>query len=164
MKNHFVYQILNFLNSHCTFRIVHTAEVKNDKETEAIILFKPDRIGHGTFIFPSAPDRQHPNLLNLLKKCHIPVGGYLITIICFYIMFLKSRSFSSITANFDQNYSLLTLFLVFLVLYFILELCLTSNIICKSVSDYQNHHLEIVLKEKMPFVLCVCIHMYTSSI
>jgi len=74
-KSNFVYHILSFLNSYCTLRIVHTAEVRNDQETEAIIIFKPDRIGHGTFIFPSTPDRQHPNLLNLLKKCHIPVGG-----------------------------------------------------------------------------------------
>ena len=31
---------------------VHTAEIHNDVETEAILRFRPDRIGHGTFIPP----------------------------------------------------------------------------------------------------------------
>lgn len=47
---------------------MHAAEVRNDPETEAILRFGPDRIGHGTFI------RANPNLLSLLKEKRIPLG------------------------------------------------------------------------------------------
>ena len=51
---------------------VHTAEVRNDAEAEAILRLKPDRIGHGTFISPSLIES--PHLLSLLMESNIPVG------------------------------------------------------------------------------------------
>lgn len=50
---------------------VHTAEVRNDAEAEAILRLKPDRIGHGTFISPSLTGSSH--LIHLLKETNIPV-------------------------------------------------------------------------------------------
>jgi len=51
---------------------IHTAEIHDDVETEAILRFKPDRIGHGTFIPPQRCS--NPKLLELLKETKIPVG------------------------------------------------------------------------------------------
>ncbi|XP_046635221.1 adenosine deaminase-like protein [Daphnia pulicaria] len=84
---------------------VHTAEIRNDAETEAILRLKPDRIGHGTFISPSLIGS--PHLLGLLKENNIPV-----------------------------------------------ELCLTSNKVCKTVPSYQDHHLKIFLDHGIPFSIC----------
>ena len=55
---------------------MHTAEVRNDAEAEAILRLKPDRIGHGTFISPSLIES--PHLLSLLMESNIPVGMQLL--------------------------------------------------------------------------------------
>ena len=52
--------------------IVHTAEIRNDAETEAILKLAPHRIGHGTFISPLLTESTR--LLELLKESNIPVG------------------------------------------------------------------------------------------
>jgi len=83
---------------------IHTAEVHNDLETEAVLNFKPDRIGHGTFIPPQRCE--NTKLFELLKESKIPV-----------------------------------------------ELCLTSNVMCKSVSSYKDHHLKEIMKENLPFTI-----------
>jgi len=83
---------------------IHTAEVHNDVETEAILRFKPDRIGHGTFIPPQRCN--NPKLFEMLKEAKIPV-----------------------------------------------ELCLTSNLMCKSVSSYKDHHLKEIMESDLPFTI-----------
>ena len=65
---------------------MHTAEIRNDAEAEAILRLKPDRIGHGTFISPSLIES--PHLLRLLKESNIPVG-------------MKNNSLKSIPRNLE---------------------------------------------------------------
>lgn len=35
------------------------------------------------------------------------------------------------------------------------EICMTSNVLCKTVSSFEEHHVKGLLKEGHPFVLCV---------
>ncbi|XP_057369753.1 adenosine deaminase-like protein isoform X1 [Daphnia carinata] len=84
---------------------VHTAEVRNDAEAEAILRLKPDRIGHGTFISPSLTGSSH--LIHLLKETTIPV-----------------------------------------------ELCLTSNKVCKTVPSFKDHHWKVFFDHGIPFSIC----------
>lgn len=58
---------------------VHCGEVKNDEEVLKILSFKPDRIGHATFLHPSYGGSQTIwDLYNLVK---IPVGKFTLILI-----------------------------------------------------------------------------------
>lgn len=35
------------------------------------------------------------------------------------------------------------------------EICMTSNVLCKTVSSFEEHHIKELLNDKHPFVLCV---------
>ncbi|KAK2723263.1 adenosine deaminase-like protein isoform X2 [Artemia franciscana] len=50
---------------------IHAAEVHNDEETEDVLKFEPERIGHGTFIPPLKC--QNPRLMVLLQEKRIPL-------------------------------------------------------------------------------------------
>ena len=108
------------------FRI-HTAEIHNDEETESILRFKPDRIGHGTFIPPQRCN--NPKLLQLLMETKIPLGNIL---------------------HFFQ-------YLVYICLkwFVLVELCLTSNVMSKTVSSYESHHLLSIMECNLPFTISV---------
>lgn len=55
---------------------VHCGEVQNEKEILKILSFRPDRIGHATFLHPNYGGSQTIwDLYNLVK---IPVGKYLL--------------------------------------------------------------------------------------
>ena len=87
---------------------LHFAEVANESEVSFILnhdTFKPDRMGHCTFI--------HPNL-----------GGTLPNWNKFQELKIPS------------------------------EICLTSNVQCKSVSSYEDHHLQHIYDENLPFCIC----------
>ena len=75
-------QFIYIFKLYFTSCLVHTAEVRNDEETKAIILFKPDRIGHGTFIFP-IQDRNNTQIFDLFQKANIPIGRSFIYSISF---------------------------------------------------------------------------------
>lgn len=70
---------------------IHLAEILNEKETLAILGYRPDRIGHGTFIHPNTGGTQAQ--LDALIKAKTPV-----------------------------------------------EVCLTSNVLCKTSPSYKDHH------------------------
>ena len=70
---------------------IHLAEILNENETLAILGYRPDRIGHGTFIHPSTGGTQAQ--LDALVKSKTPV-----------------------------------------------EVCLTSNVLCKTSPTYKDHH------------------------
>lgn len=36
-----------------------------------------------------------------------------------------------------------------------IELCMTSNVLCRTVKDYDEHHIRELLEQGHPFVLCV---------
>lgn len=70
---------------------IHLAEILNEKETLAILGYRPDRIGHGTFIHPDSGGTQVQ--LEALIQAKTPV-----------------------------------------------EVCLTSNVLCKTSPTYKDHH------------------------
>lgn len=82
----------------------HCAEVPNEVETNNIIKFKPDRLGHCTCIHPSLQGSQQ--LFDTLLESKIPV-----------------------------------------------ELCLTSNIKCKTVSAYISHQFTYLYKAGHPITI-----------
>lgn len=82
----------------------HCAEVPNEVETNDILKFKPDRLGHCTCIHPSLQGSQQ--LFDMLLESKIPV-----------------------------------------------ELCLTSNIKCKTVSSYMCHHFQYLYKAGHPITI-----------
>ncbi|XP_011696540.1 PREDICTED: adenosine deaminase-like protein [Wasmannia auropunctata] len=82
----------------------HCAEVPNEVETNNIIKFKPDRLGHCTCIHPSLQGSQQ--LFDTLLESKIPV-----------------------------------------------ELCLTSNIKCKTVSAYISHQFTYLYKTGHPITI-----------
>ena len=45
----------------------------------------------------------------------------------------------------------------------ILELCLTSNLVCKTVPSYQDHHLKVFLEHGIPFSICVSYFCITNN-
>ncbi|KAF5270794.1 hypothetical protein FQR65_LT05413 [Abscondita terminalis] len=81
---------------------LHCAEIPNNEEVKRMLIFKPDRIGHGTFI--------HPNY-----------GGSM------------------------DNWNLCT------ELKIPLECCLTSNVLCNTVSSYNSHHMSEWIQNDLPF-------------
>ncbi|KAJ1521909.1 hypothetical protein ONE63_002245 [Megalurothrips usitatus] len=83
---------------------LHCAEVPNEKEVEAIIRFKADRIGHGTCIHPQYGGSE--KLWTLLLESKVPI-----------------------------------------------EVCLTSNIKCKTVENYESHHLQHLLPVHHPIAI-----------
>lgn len=54
---------------------LHCAEVKSDQESLEILEFRPDRIGHGTFLHPDHDGTDE--LWQLLCTYRIPTGTYL---------------------------------------------------------------------------------------
>ena len=89
---------------------LHFAEVKNDKEIEFVLnhcSFKPDRVGHCTFIHHSTAVGMSESIWKKFCDWNIPS-----------------------------------------------EICLTSNVKCRSVESYQSHHLPMWYKEKLPFAIC----------
>ncbi|XP_024875901.1 adenosine deaminase-like protein isoform X1 [Temnothorax curvispinosus] len=82
----------------------HCAEVPNEVETNDILKFKPDRLGHCTCIHPSLQGSQQ--LFNMLLESKIPV-----------------------------------------------ELCLTSNIKCKTVPSYMYHQFKYLYKAGHPITI-----------
>ncbi|XP_018304077.1 adenosine deaminase-like protein [Mycetomoellerius zeteki] len=82
----------------------HCAEVPNEMETNDILKFKPDRLGHCTCIHPSLQGSQQ--LFDTLLESKIPV-----------------------------------------------ELCLTSNIKCKTVSSYMYHQFKYLYKAGHPITI-----------
>ncbi|XP_012553686.1 adenosine deaminase-like protein [Hydra vulgaris] len=84
----------------------HIAEIHGmHNETEVLLSFFPDRVGHGTFIHPDSGGSQH--LYDILAKQNIPV-----------------------------------------------EVCLTSNCLTKTVTNYQDSHLVPLYKSAHPIVIC----------
>ena len=90
---------------------LHFAEVKNDKEIQYVLnhcSFKPDRVGHCTFIHQStAAAGMGESIWKKFCDWNIPS-----------------------------------------------EICLTSNVKCRSVESYEKHHLSIWYHEKLPFAIC----------
>ncbi|XP_014476859.1 PREDICTED: adenosine deaminase-like protein isoform X2 [Dinoponera quadriceps] len=82
----------------------HCAEIPNEKETNDILKFKPDRLGHCTCIHPSLQGSEQ--LFDTLLQSKIPV-----------------------------------------------ELCLTSNIKCRTVSSYAAHHFQYLYKAGHPITI-----------
>lgn len=37
------------------------------------------------------------------------------------------------------------------------EVCMTSNILCKTVETVEDHHIKELLNDRHPFILCVCV-------
>jgi len=35
-----------------------------------------------------------------------------------------------------------------------IELCLTSNVVCQTVKDFESHQIGLVLENKLPFAIC----------
>ena len=101
-------QVLRRAQNHGMKIALHLAEVDNNEEIEYILNhpnFKPDRVGHCTFIHP------------------------------------KTGGCESTWTKFCQ-WNVPT------------EICLTSNIKCKSVESYSEHHLSSFYNESLP--LCIC--------
>lgn len=44
------------------------------------------------------------------------------------------------------------------------EICLTSNVLCKTAPSYENHHVTQLLSEKHPFVISVSKMIFSSSL
>lgn len=85
---------------------IHLAEVPNESETMTILTeLKPDRIGHGTAIYPDLGGS--PSLWQALLTSKIPV-----------------------------------------------EVCLTSNLFCRSVPSPEQHHVVQLQSAHHPFVIC----------
>ncbi|CAB4008894.1 adenosine deaminase isoform X1 [Paramuricea clavata] len=83
----------------------HVAEVPNIVETKTLLEFSPDRIGHGTCIYPDKGGDQE--LVDVMLQAKIP-----------------------------------------------LELCLSSNVKCRTVKSYADHHFKDWRKNDHPVVIC----------
>ncbi|XP_028407028.1 adenosine deaminase-like protein [Dendronephthya gigantea] len=83
----------------------HVAEVPNIAETKTLLMFRPDRIGHGTCIYPDKGGDEE--LVASVLQAKIP-----------------------------------------------LELCLTSNVKCRTVKSYEDHHFKDWRKNGHPIVIC----------
>ncbi|XP_065827088.1 adenosine deaminase-like protein isoform X3 [Oscarella lobularis] len=84
---------------------LHIAEVPNVEESLALLKFNPDRLGHGTCLFPERGGTQE--LVDYMFNKRIP-----------------------------------------------LEVCLTSNVKCKTVGSYSEHHLKELMEIDHSFALC----------
>ena len=84
---------------------LHVAEVPNIDETKTLLGFSPDRIGHGTCIYPDRGGDKE--LVDMILQAKIP-----------------------------------------------LELCLTSNVKCRTVKSYEDHHFGDWRKNNHPAVIC----------
>ncbi|XP_050294583.1 adenosine deaminase-like protein isoform X2 [Anthonomus grandis grandis] len=70
-KGAFFKQVFEKARKHGLYTAIHCAEVKNDEEVKDIIEFKPDRLGHGTFIHPQYGGSL--NIWEVYKQKEIPV-------------------------------------------------------------------------------------------
>lgn len=104
---------------------LHCAEVKNDSEVEDMLNFKPDRIGHATCIHEKYGGNR--SLWEKYCKLKIPIG---------------------IISN--HNFSKTNLFI-----FYFLECCLTSNVLCGTARGYEDHHVTELIKYSLPYCLGV---------
>lgn len=106
---------------------LHCAEVKNDAEVLKMLQFKPDRLGHCTYLHPKYGGSQ--TNWNLYRKLKIPTG---------------------------QKYYLLIMFIVLQRnIYSLTECCMTSNILCGTSANYTQHHVAEFINNHLPFTLSV---------
>lgn len=108
------------------YTTIHCAEVKNDEEVKEILNFRPNRLGHATFLHPNYGGCQENWQLYCEQK--IPVGK----------------------KSFIKFWPVFYYFLVF-----ILELCITSNVVCETSKSHQHHHIHEWIKNGLPFSISV---------